>query len=115
MVYDTHRPRPSDDDRLVDRFTRRETAAQRARRLARTRIDVPEAVINEFEHTLTTDTAQYAQAIAAHLTHPTQETRTMTTTKRNPITKKAEPTPATPKPEPKATAPKKAKATKKAA
>jgi hypothetical protein len=95
MVYDTHRPRQSEDDRLVDRFTRRETAAQRARSVARKRIDVPEAVINEFEQSLTRDTVREARAIAAHMTS-TPGDRTVAT-KRTPTTKKAEPIPATTK------------------
>jgi hypothetical protein len=82
-------------------------------RIARKRIDVPEEVINEFEQSLTADTAREARAIAHQLTHPTQETRTMATTKRNPITKKAEPTPA-PTAKPEATTKAKAKPSKKA-
>jgi hypothetical protein len=93
MVYERRQPRRSADDRLVDRFTRRETATQRTRRLARKRIDVPEEVINEFEQSLTADATRYARAIANQLTYP-QETRTMAT-KRTPLTKKAEITPDT--------------------
>ncbi len=106
--------RQSDDDRLVDRFTRREPPAQRARRIARTRIDVPEEVVAEFEQSLTADTARAARAIAQQLTtHPNTETRTMTTTKRTPTTKRAEPTPATTKPTAKSAAKTKAKKTAK--
>jgi hypothetical protein len=93
MVYERRQPRRSADDWLVGRFTRRETAAQRAHRLARQRIDVPEDVINEFDQRLNKDTVREARALAQQLTtSPSQETRTMATTKRNAITKKAEPT-----------------------
>jgi hypothetical protein len=84
-----HPTRRSADNRLVDRFTRRETPAQRRRRIARTRSTVPKEVAREFEESLTADTARYARAITNKLTHP-QERRTMTT-KRNSRTKKAEP------------------------
>jgi hypothetical protein len=115
MVYERRQPRRSADDRLVDRLTRRETAAQRARRLARKRIDVPEEVIIEFERRLNKDTVREARAIAQELTHsPAQETRAMTS-KRKATTKRAEPTPTTTKPEPKAKATAKPKAAKKAA
>jgi len=112
MVYERRHPRRSADDRIVERFTRREASAQRARRIARARVTVPKEVVAEFEQSLTADMAREARAIAAHLTHNTQETRTMTT-KRNATTKRAEPTPATTKHEPKAKAAKKATAAKK--
>ena len=119
MVYERRAPRRSADDRLVGRFTHRESAVQRARRIARTRITIPKEVVQEFEQQLSADTARQARAIAAHLTHTPQEIRTMATTKRNATTKRAEPTPAPAKPEPtkkpkagtKAKAAKKAKAT----
>lgn len=98
IVYERRHPRRSADDRLVDRFTRRESAAARTRRIARLRVTVPQEVAREFEQSLDTDTVRYARAIAQELTHaPDQETRTM---KRTPTTKRAEPTPATTKPEP---------------
>jgi hypothetical protein len=110
MVF-AHPTRRSDDDRRVDRFTRRETPAQRRRRIARTRIDVPEEVVREFEASLTEDTARQARAIAQALTHTPTET-TMSTTKRYARTRKAELTPAAPtaKPEPAAKVKKTAKA-----
>ena len=112
MVF-VHPTRRSDDDRLVDRFTRRETPAQRRRRIARTRSTVPKEVAREFEESLTTDTARYARAIAQQLTpHQHQETRTMPT-KRTATTKKAEPTPF-PTVKPEATTKAKPKTTPKA-
>lgn len=101
MVYERRHPRRSADDQIVERFPRRETPAQRARRMARARVTVPKEVIAEFNQTLDADTARAARAIAQELTHTGDRTMTAKRTNR---TKRAEPTPATPKPEPTVTA-----------
>jgi hypothetical protein len=39
MIYETRREGTTDEDRLVERFTRRETEAQRRVRIARRAVD----------------------------------------------------------------------------